>query len=301
LSEAHPFDGAIVIAGPTASGKTELAIDLAERIGAEIIGADSQQLYADLPIATCQPSAGQRARVPHHLIGVLPSQERMSAARYGALAREAAKAIAARGKRVLLVGGTGFYLRAAIEGLYEGPAADVATRAALEAEAAREGRAHLHARLAQVDPEAAARLSPNDLRRVIRALEVYELTGESQTSHHRRHRRQVPTVGWFAIDVPRPILYERIQRRTQQIFDGLVAEARALREGGFTRSPAARALGVSEALRFLGGDLSREDALALTVQATRRYAKRQLTWFRGVKAMHWLSVGEPVPCPSGIP
>ncbi len=297
-SPAQPLDGAIVVAGATASGKTALALELAERIGGEIIGADSQQLYRDLPVATCQPTAAERAQVPHHLIGILPSTERMSAARFGELARAAATDIRSRGRRVLLVGGTGLYLRAAIEGLFEGPAADPKLRAALVAEAERDGRERLHARLAQVDPEAAARLSPNDLLRVVRALEIQELTGEPQSVHHHRHQRAQPAVSWVGIDVPREELYRRIERRTQGIFGGLVEEARQLRDRGLSASPAARALGITEALRLIAGELSRDDALALTVQATRRYAKRQLTWFRNVKQIRWLSPGE---VPSGIP
>jgi len=297
-SEPHPLDGAIVIAGPTASGKTELALDLAERIGAEIIGADSQQVYADLPVTTCQPTAAQRARVPHHLIGMLPSTERMSAARFGELARETATGIRGRGRRVILVGGTGLYLRAAVEGLFEGPAANLELRARLTAEAERHGREALHARLAAADPEAAARLSPNDLVRVIRALEVLELTGEPQSAHHRRHRRAQPSVDWYAIDVPRETLYGRIEARTRAIHPALLGEARRLQERGLQTSPAARALGISEALAALAGEISPEEAVERTIQSTRRYAKRQLTWFRGDKRIRWLTPDE---LASGIP
>jgi len=292
----HPFDGTIVVAGPTASGKTALAIELAERIGAEVIGADSQQLYADLPVTTCQPTETERARIPHHLVGVLPATERMSAARYGQLARAAAAEIRARGLRVLLVGGTGLYLRAAIQGLFEGPAANPELRAALVAEAERDGREKLHARLAALDPEAAARLSPNDLLRVIRSLEIHALTGQSQSEHHRKHQRGQPAVTWFAVGVPRETLYGRIAERTRAMYPALLGEARRLGVRGLQASPAARALGISEALRALAGELSQEEAIELTIQATRRYAKRQLTWFRKEKQIQWLEPGE---LPSG--
>jgi tRNA dimethylallyltransferase len=199
---------------------------------------------------------------------------------------------------VLLVGGTGFYLRAAIEGLFEGPAADPTLRAALVAEAERDGRERLHARLAEVDPEAAARLSPNDLLRVVRALEIRELTGESQSAHHRKHRRAQPAVSWYAIDVPRETLYGRIAVRTRSIFPVALAEAERLRARGLQGSPAARALGISEAMRALSREIAQEEAVELMVQATRRYAKRQLTWFRKEKQIRWLAPGE---VPSGIP
>jgi tRNA dimethylallyltransferase len=189
---------------------------------------------------------------------------------------------------VLLVGGTGLYLRAALEGLVPAPSADAALRAELVAEAERGGRAALHARLAELDPESAARLNPNDLTRVVRALEVHALSGKTQTELHRNHRRDSPSARWLAVDVPRDRLYARIEARTQAIFSGLLSEAQALEATGQAKSPAARALGIAEALRHLHGELTQEEALASTVQATRRYAKRQLTWFRAVTAIHWL-------------
>jgi tRNA dimethylallyltransferase len=223
------------------------------------------------------------------LIGVLAATEVMTAARFGELARAAAVEIAARGKRVILVGGTGFYLRAALEGLVPAPSADYQLRTALALEAEQQGREVLHARLAQVDPEAAARLSPNDLMRVIRALEVHALTGVSQTELHRRHQRDAPKATWLAVDLPRAALYERIEARAQAIFPGVLEEARALEAAGRSDSPAARALGLSEAIRHLRGELSREAALEGLVRASRRYAKRQLTWFRAVPNVRWLA------------
>lgn len=287
-SFGKPFDGAIVIGGPTGSGKTQLAIELAEHLDGEIIGADSQQLYRDVPVTTCQPSAVERARVPHHLIGVLGPEEAMTAARFGERARQAALAIQGRGKRVLLVGGTGLYLRAAIEGLFAGPPADAALRATLVAQAEALGRPALHARLAKVDPEAAARLSPNDLTRVVRALEVHALTGIAQTEHHRRHQKHAPQVHWLAIDVQREALYARLAARTSAIFAGILVEARGLAQRGLAAAPVARALGIAEALSHLNGALTREAALLATVQTTRRYAKRQLTWFRAVPGVAFL-------------
>jgi tRNA dimethylallyltransferase len=241
-----------------------------------------------VPVTTCQPTEAERRRVRHHLVGILAAEETMTAARFGTLAREAALDIAARGKRALLVGGTGLYLRAALEGLVPAPSADAALRAELVAQAEREGRPALHARLAAIDPESAARLNPNDLTRVVRALEVHALTGKTQTALHRSHRREAPQVRWLALEVPREQLYARIAERTQAIFPGTLAEARALEARGLAAAPAARALGIAEALGHLRGQHSGEEAIAATVQTTRRYAKRQLTWFRKVAGIRWL-------------
>ncbi len=240
-----------------------------------------------MPVATCQPTAAERARVPHHLLGFLDASETMTAGRFGALARERAADIASRGKRVLLVGGTGLYLRAALEGLIDVPSADAALRARLLAEAEQYGRPALHARLAKVDPESAARLNANDLVRVVRSLELHALTGVSQTELYRRHRRESPSVRWLAVALEREVLYARIEARTRAIFDGLIAEAQALHARGLGGAPASRALGIAEALRYLRGEQSRAEALAATLQATRRYAKRQLTWFRAEPAIEW--------------
>ncbi len=283
------FDGAVVLCGPTASGKSALAVELADRLGAEILGADSQQVYRGLPIGTAQPEATLLARVPHHLIGFVEPPERTTAARYGALAREAAAEVRARGRRVLLAGGTGLYLRAALEGLFEGPAADAALRQRLEDEAAREGRAALHARLARADPGAAARIAPNDLTRVVRALEVFERTGAPMSTHHARHARARPRVAWLGLCPPRDELYRRIDARTRRIYaEGLLAEAEWLRREGLRDWAPARAVGYRDALGVLDGRLRVEDAIAATARDSRRYAKRQLTWFRAVPGVHWL-------------
>jgi tRNA dimethylallyltransferase len=254
----------------------------------EIIGADALQIYRDVPVATCQPTAEELSRVKHHLVGVLASSESMTAARFGSLAREIAVDLRSRGKRVILAGGTGLYLRAALEGLVPAPSADAALRAELVAEAERGGRAALHARLSAIDPESGARLNPNDLTRVVRALEVHALSGMTQTELYRRHQKDAPTAQWFAIEVAREALNERLDARTQRLFPGLLDEARALEAGGAAGSAAARALGIPEALRSFKGELSTAEALAATQQVTRRYAKRQGTWFRSNAAIRWL-------------
>jgi tRNA dimethylallyltransferase len=285
-----PFDGAIALCGPTAVGKTELAVALAERIGAEILGIDSQQIYRDLPIGTAQPSAELRRRVPHHLIGFLPADERMTAARFAALAREIATDLCVRGRRLVLVGGTGLYFRAVLEGLFVAPSADPALRAGLLRDAEGEGgRAALHARLRALDPDTAARLSPNDLVRVVRALEVASLSGRTMSELRAAQVKHRPRVTWVGLHGPREELYRRIDRRTEALFaSGLLDEARALLRRGLERGPAAHSLGFPQAFRHLRGEMDLAAAVAEAAQATRRYAKRQLTWFGANPQITWL-------------
>jgi tRNA dimethylallyltransferase len=285
-----PFDGAIALCGPTAVGKTELAVALAERIGAEILGIDSQQIYRDLPIGTAQPSAELRRRVPHHLVGFLPADERMTAARFGSLARAIATNLAAGGRRIVLVGGTGLYFRAVLEGLFAAPSGDPAFRAGLLRDADKEGgRAVLHARLRALDPDTAARLSPNDLVRVVRALEVATLSGRTMSELMAAQVKHRPRVIWVGLRGPREELYQRIDRRTEGLFaNGLLDEARALLRRGLETGPAARSLGFPQAFRHLRGELDLTTAVAEAAQATRRYAKRQLTWFGANPQIKWL-------------
>jgi tRNA dimethylallyltransferase len=294
---ASPFDRALILTGPTGSGKSRLALDLAERLGAEIVSMDSMALYRGMDIGTAKPSAADRACVPHHLLDVLDPWESASVAWWLARAAECCRDIVGRGRHPLLVGGTPLYLKALLYGLFEGPPADEEVRRRLTAEAEREGPQALHARLARVDPASAARLHPNDLRRVIRALEVRELTGrpisawqtqwsvgQDSDPVERSDRigilSHAPRCLW--LDVPRDVLYGRIDARVERmIAEGLVEEARALRrlERPLSRA-AAQALGYKEMFDHLDG---RAD-LAATVQRiqmrSRNLAKRQLTWFR---------------------
>ncbi len=286
---AEPFARAAVLCGPTASGKSALAAVLAGRLDAEILGADSQQVYRGLPVGTAQPEPALLSRAPHHLIGFVDPPDRMTAARYGALASATAAEVRARGRRVLLVGGTGLYLRAALEGLFTGPAADPELRARLAAGAEREGPAALHSRLAALDPETAARLPPNDLARVVRALEVFERTGIPLSRHLAAHERRRPEVLWLGLAPPRDELYRRIAERTARLYaGGLLDEAERLRREDLLSWAPARSVGYRDALAHLRGELGLGDAIARTTRDTRRYAKRQLTWFRAVKDLRWL-------------
>ncbi len=288
-SGAEVFDGAIVVCGPTASGKSAFAVDLAELLDGEIVGADSQQVYRGLAVGTAQPSAELRARVPHHLVGFVEPPERMTAARWAELARAAAVGIRARGKAVVLCGGTGLYLRAALAGLFEGPQADLAFRAGLEAEAAHAGRPALHARLAAVAPESAARLSPTALVRVIRAIEIHARTGEPMSRHLARQPRREAEARWLGIAPPREALNQAIDARTERIYrEGLLEEARSLRERGLTDWAPAHSLGYRDALAHLDGRRTLAEARERTARDTRRYAKRQLTWFRAMPRIAWL-------------
>lgn len=272
-----------MIAGPTASGKTALAIALARRTGAEIVSADSQQLYAHFDVGTAKPTAAELAAAPHHLISVVDPREQCTAARYQRLADEAIAAIQRRGRGVIVVGGTGLYLRALLRGVMDAPAADPQLRRRLEEEAAQHGRAALHARLQGVDPQSAAQIHPSDLVRVIRALEIHARTGEKASARRRRHGfSQLRHPHRLLVLAPdRAKLYARIDARTRALFDGgLVEEVQALVARGYRDAVPMRSVGYAQALAHHEGQLTRDEAIALAAQQTRRYAKRQLTWFQ---------------------
>jgi tRNA dimethylallyltransferase len=272
-----------VIAGPTASGKSALAVELARRAGGEIVGADSQQVYRYFDVGTAKPSAEELAAVPHHLISVVDPLEPFSAAEYQRRADVAIAEIASRGRPVFVVGGTGLYLRVLLHGVVEAPGAHPALRAELEALAATEGREEVHRKLAEVDPETAARLPPRDLVRIIRALEIHALTGKTASEFRREHAfagERYP----FRLQVlspPREALYRTIEARTAAMFEqGLVEEVRALLARGYGNAAPMRSVGYVQARAFVEGTLTLEEAKQLVAQETRRYAKRQLTWFR---------------------
>jgi tRNA dimethylallyltransferase len=283
MSPNDPCADALILTGPTGSGKTRLGVELAERLGAEIVSLDSMAVYRGLDVLTAKPTAAERRRVPHHLIDVLDPWESASVAWWLDRARACCRDLTARGRRVLFVGGTALYLKALLRGLFAGPAADDALRRRLEAEA---GPETLFARLAAVDPASAARLHPNDVRRVIRALEVHELTGRPLSAWQVQWDRpaQGPPHRCLCLDLPRAELYARIDARVRQmVADGLVEEVRALRRLSRPLSrEAAQALGVSELADHLDGREGLEGAVARLQQRSRRFAKRQLTWFRSL-------------------
>ena len=283
----------VVIAGPTGSGKSALAVELAVRLGGEIVGADSQQLYRSLDVGTAKPTAAERAAAPHHLVDVAEPGEGMDAARYVALADAALAAIDGRGALPIVVGGTGLYLRALLHGVVDAPGRDPALRARLEAEAAALGRPALHARLAAVDPAAAARILPNDLVRVVRALEI-AAGGRTQSELHAEHAFKPDRYRalFLALDPPRPALQARLDARVEAMFaGGILDEARALLARFGAPLPPALAklpLGYAEAAAVVAGTLSREEAIRQVQVAHRRYARRQVTWLRREAGVEWL-------------
>lgn len=281
----------LVIAGPTASGKTALALALARRLPGEILNADSQQVYRGLDVGTAKPTAEERAGVPHHLLDLVEPGEGMDAARWAALADAAVAGVAARGRLPIVVGGTGLYLRALLHGVVAAPGRNPVLRARLEAEAAGRGRAALHARLAAIDPAAAARIGENDLVRVVRALEI-AAGGRTASELHADHRfaedrHQAEIV---ALDPPRTELHARIDARVRAMFEGgLLDEARALRDRFGDALPARLPIGYREAVAVVGGALPLDEAVRRVQVAHRRYARRQVIWLRRERGVTWLA------------
>jgi tRNA dimethylallyltransferase len=279
-----------VIAGPTASGKSALALALARRVGGEIVNADSQAVYRGLDVGTAKPGPAEQGEVPHHLLDLVEPGEPMDAVRFAALADAAIGAIAGRGRVPIVVGGTGLYLRALLHGVVEAPGRDPALRARLEEEAARLGRPALHERLAAVDPESARRIRPNDLVRIVRALEI--AAGGTRPSELFAAHAFAPDrydAVLLALDPERAALHARIDLRVREMFAaGLLEEARALlvRSGG--APPAKLPIGYPEAIACVRGELDREEAIRRVQAAHRRYARRQVIWLRRERGVEWL-------------
>jgi tRNA dimethylallyltransferase len=290
----NPLHRAAYLTGPTAVGKTAVGVALARRIGAEVIALDSMTLYRGMDIGTAKPSTEERGGIPHHLIDVLDPWESASVADYRQWALRVVADLEARGRRTLFVGGTALYLKALLRGLFDGPPANLALRRELEAEADRLGDPAMHARLAGLDPPTAARLHPNDRRRVVRALEVIESTGrtlsELQVEHGRTAPERVPV---FALERPRAELYDRIDRRVEAMFDGgLIEETRALWDAPRPPGPvAAQGVGYREALDLIEGRVDRASAITLARARTRQFAKRQATWFRNLAEVRPWPIG----------
>jgi tRNA dimethylallyltransferase len=277
----------LVLVGPTACGKTALALELAERCPLEVVSADSRTVYRGMDIGTAKPSHAERTRVPHHLIDVVDPDEPYSLATYQQQALAAIADIQARGRLAVLVGGAGLYVSAVCDGLpLPDVPPDVEFRTAIEAR----GAAVLQARLAEVDPQSARRIDPRNVRRMIRALEVHHATGVPFSAWQSR-RFELPFRPVFVgLDVERRELYRRIDARIDAwVSGGLVDEVRGLLDAGYAPSlPSMSGLGYREIARFLGGELALDDAVALFKQATHQYAKRQLTWFRRDTRIRWL-------------
>lgn len=281
-----------VICGPTAAGKTSLALELAEYFDGEIISADSRQVYRLMDIGTAKPSRAEQQRVRHHLIDVVWPDEHFHVAEFIRLAGEAFVDICSRDKRPFLVGGTGLYIRAFTEGLLQAPGADHKLRLELHLRAEQEGSPSLHAELARFDPVSAERLHPNDLVRIVRALEVYKQSGRALSALQNEHgfsSKPYRTLK-IGLNIERDELYQRIDQRAEAMFEqGLLEEAEGLLKAGY--DPALKTLqtiGYSQAFAWLLEKMTREEAIDDLKRSTRRYAKQQLTWFRKDKSIIWL-------------
>jgi tRNA dimethylallyltransferase len=293
MSDRDAEEPLLAIVGPTASGKSEAGLAVAEALGAEIVSVDSMLVYRGMDVGTAKPSPAERARVPHHLIDVARPSEPFSVARYRELAEAAVRGIRARGHRVLLVGGSGLYFRAVVDRL-EFPGTDPGTRSMLEAEAAALGPERLHRRLAELDPAAAARIEPRNVRRTVRALEVAAVTGRPFSAFQAAWDRYEPgRVRAAGIEIPREVLAARIEARVRaMVAGGLLEEVRTLVAQGLGRwLTASQAIGYAEFARHLAGELTLEEAVASTVRRTRELARRQMVWFRRDPRIRWFRAG----------
>lgn len=285
----------LVIVGPTGSGKTPLSVILAERMHGEIVSADSRQIYKHLDIGTAKPTAEELHRVPHHFINLLEPNEEYNAGMFGKDARIAIQEIVSRKKLPLLVGGSGLYIKAVVDGLFEGPGKDPEIRTRLEERLTSEGAEVLFEELKRIDPVSASKAPPTKPRRIIRALEVYYITGQpiSQLHAEQRSEPEFETVQ-FALEWDRKTLYARINHRVDTMIEmGLVDEVKGLRGKGYgVTMNALNTVGYKEVFNYFDGVYDYDEMLRLIKQNTRRFAKRQLTWFRTDKKIQWITMNE---------
>ena len=291
-----PLDGldAACLIGPTATGKSALALAICESSGAEIVSLDSMQVYRGMDVGTAKPSPEERARVRHHMIDLVPPSERYDVRRYLDDLRPVVADLRARGARALFVGGTGFYLKALLHGIFEGPPVDLALRARIEARVRERGNAPEHEDLARADPRSALRIHPHDTKRLVRALEVLEQTGRPLSEWQREWgwhgpSESAPAIPIVGLDAPDAELDRRIEARARDMVDrDLAGEAAAVRATTGFGPSAAQALGYEEALALADGRIDRAACIAAIAQRTRRFARRQRTWYRKVAGATWL-------------
>jgi tRNA dimethylallyltransferase len=283
----------LALVGPTATGKTEASLELARRLDAEIVAVDSMVVYRGMDVGTAKPTPPQRAAVPHHLVDVVDPEEAFSVARFQALARDALGTIRGRGRRPLLIGGSGLYYRAVVDDLAF-PGADPETRALLESEAAVLGPALMHARLADLDAAGAAKIDPRNVRRTVRALEVAALTGRPFSRFAEAWERYpAGAVRAAGVRMPRPVLAERIDARVHRMIEeGLVDEVRRLLDRGLEAFlTSSQAIGYVEMAEHLEGRMSLEEAVSRTIRRTKALARRQMAWFRRDPRIRWFDAG----------
>ena len=295
MNDKHKIEAPkiILIVGPTGAGKTTLAINLARRFNGEIVGADSMQIYRRMDIGTAKPTPAERAACPHHMIDIVDPDLDFDAAAYATMASGIIRQTIDRGRTVFVVGGTGFYVKALIHGLFEKGPSDPAVRRRLKQQLESEGSAVLVRRLQKIDRTAAERIHPNDTYRIIRALEVFEVTGEPLTVFHQRHgfREKRFNTLEFGLSWPRPVLYERINRRVDAMMaQGFLDEVRQLMASGYGSDlKSMQSLGYRHLAAVVSGDTSLAEAVTMLKRDHRRYAKRQLTWFAARQSVHWLT------------
>jgi len=285
----------IVLVGPSASGKTAVSLPLAELLGAEIISADSRQIYRFMDIGTAKPTAAERARVTHHFIDILNPDQEYSAGEFGIRGREEIERIFSRGHVPLVVGGSGLYVRSLTDGLFDGPPADFEVRTTIEEQFARGGVEELLGELRRVDPVFAARVDRTKPRRMIRALEVYHVTGVPISRLHEEQRIEIPFKSRvLGLAWPKPELHRRIGRRCEQMFEGgLLEEVEGLvRKGYGPELNALNTVGYAEVFEFRKGVITQDEMVEQISRNTRRYAKRQMTWFRRDERIEWLNMSE---------
>jgi tRNA dimethylallyltransferase len=283
--DQEAFHRAIYVTGPTASGKTAVGVALARRLGAEILALDSMTLYRGMDIGTAKPRPAEQCGIPHHLIDMIDPWESSSVSQYREWARKAVDVVEGQGRRALFVGGTALYLKTLLRGLFEGPGADAVLRKRLEQDAVELGDIELHHRLTALDPATAARLHFHDRRRIIRALEVFELTGKPISTLQAEHDQPAPAaVQVYALELPRASLHDRINRRVLGFFElGLVDEVRRLQAAERPLCPvAAEGIGYREVIAMLAGQASLTETIERVQARSRQFAKRQATWFRGL-------------------
>ena len=285
--------GIVVVAGPTASGKSAVAVELCRRIGGEVVSADSMQVYRGMDVGTAKATRVEMGGVPHHMLDVADPDVSFSAAMYGEMAERAVKDILSRGLVPVVCGGTGLYIDALTRPMgFARPGDEVIRKRLTEEAEAPGGKERLHERLMRIDPETAGRLSPNDIRRVVRGLEIYELTGKSQTELNRldAEKEEKYNTFMFALEWPREVLYRRIDLRVDEMIRrGLVEEVRRLLDKGLSAgSTAMQALGYKEIAQYLSGEISLEEAADRVKMGSRHYAKRQISWFKRDKRTVWI-------------
>ena len=284
----------LVIVGPTAVGKTKIGIELAEKLGGEIVSADSRQVYRFMDIGTAKPAPSDLRKIPHHMIDVVNPDEEYTVADYSCGAHIAIKSIFEKCKIPIMVGGSGLYIRAIIDGIFPGPGRDVKIREKLEKEAKKNGISPLYNRLCGVDPVSSSRIHQRDLRRIIRALEIYEITGKpiSLLQEEGKKEKIAYDTVMIGLNRPRKELYRRIEERVEEIFQhGFIEEVKRLLRKGYGRNLISmEALGYREVISFLEGEISLGLAKKKIQQNTCHYARRQLIWFRKDKRITWFNI-----------